>query len=125
MNDLLRCQVLQDSPKDAEKINELLKETFEYTKTDYKKHGTYPDTGYWGSWHLIVRVNGVLIEIQIMPKTLWIQKEMAHDFYKKISVSLKRNPQYKDTTEYKEERQKSHQLFQFGNGAKFFKSYFR
>lgn len=123
MNDLLRCQVLQDSPQDAKKINNLLKEAFEYTKTEYKKYGTYPDTGYWGSYHLIVRVKGVLIEIQIMPKTLWVQKEMAHDFYKKVRTALKRNPEYKNTPEYKEERKKSHRLFQFGNGQKFFKSY--
>lgn len=123
MNDILRGQVLTDSPEDQKKITNILKRTFNFVKHDYKKFGTYDDTGYYGSHHLIIEIEGVMIELQIMPKTLWIQKEMAHVFYKKLQINLKKDPNYKKTQEYELEKSKSHQLFKWGNGGKYFRSY--
>ena len=48
---------------------------------EYKQRGKDPDFGYYGSHHLDLMVDGLVIELQVMTKKLWSYKEAAHEIY--------------------------------------------
>lgn len=127
MNDILRGAVITDDKESQEAVVKELKERAEVVYYSYKEFGTYKHTGYYGGHHLVIKLsNSVYQELQVMPKMLWIQKEMQHKFYQKSRLKILKDPNYVKTPEYEEGRKQSHKLFKFGNGEyKYYHSSFR
>ena len=105
---------------------------------DFKAEGSDPKFGYFGSHHIDLMIDGLVVELQVMTKRLWTYKEKAHDIYtkmrdakarekmsadyEKLPNSLKRllgfRPAYGDD---EEEMAHSKRLFQIGNKPRRFR----
>ena len=51
---------------------------------EYKQRGKDPRFGYFGSHHLDIMIDGLVVEVQVMTKRLWSYKDAAHDIYKNL-----------------------------------------
>jgi len=105
---------------------------------DFKAEGSDPKFGYFGSHHVDLMIDGLVVELQVMTKRLWTYKDKAHDIYtkmrdakakekmaadyEKLPNSLKRllgfSPAYGDD---EEEMAHSKRLFQIGNKPRGFR----
>lgn len=105
---------------------------------DFKSEGSDPKFGYFGSHHIDLMIDGLVVELQVMTKRLWTYKEKAHDIYtkmrdakaqekmaadyEKLPNSLKRQlgfrPAYGDD---EEEMAHSKRLFRIGNKPRRFR----
>ena len=84
ITDVLRSAVLTKTPQEAEDVAKKMKKVFRVNRFEFKRMGQDKQFGYFGSYHLLVELsNGLITEIQIMPKRLWTFKAVAHDIYNK------------------------------------------
>lgn len=60
-----------------------IKKDFVVAEHDFKSKGGDKKYGYFGSHHFLVKIGGLLAEIQVMQKRLWAYKEAAHQIYNK------------------------------------------
>lgn len=114
IRDLLRCAVLVDDPAEVEEVVKRMNKEFPVYQQDYKASGAEPEYGYYGSYHMDVQLpNGLLAEIQVMPRRLWTYKRPAHKIYQSWR-SAKRTG-----GDWKGEQERSKHLFRYGNIPKY------
>lgn len=79
IHDVLRAAILTQTKEQAEEIaNKLKPKTIEF---DQKNDPDEATTGYYGSFHLKLKIGDMICEVQIMPETLWVYKERNHPIY--------------------------------------------
>lgn len=83
IHDVLRAAILTQTKKEAHDVAEKIKKSLNVVEYDYKEH---PDqdvcaTGYYGSFHIKIKLADMICEIQVMAETLWVYKERSHDAY--------------------------------------------
>jgi hypothetical protein len=81
IHDVLRAAVLTQTKKEAAKVANEMKRKLPIVEFDHKDDPETLDTGYFGSYHLKMRIADMICEVQIMPETLWAYKERSHAFY--------------------------------------------
>lgn len=83
INDLVRGAVLFETKADADKFVKDLIRKFKTLIAGYeeKQRGKDATYGYYGSHHLDLNIDGIIVELQIMTKKLWQYKHAAHDIY--------------------------------------------
>lgn len=74
---------------------------------EFKDKGSDPKFGYYGSYHFDLKIDGMMVELQVMPAKLWKYKMAAHDIYNKWRSSVTPVPEI--------EKQLSKHLFNLGN----------
>lgn len=83
INDLVRGAILFTDKQDADKfVKKFMRRNsslvVEYEEKVRGQDNTY---GYYGSHHMSLNIDGIIIELQIMTKKLWSYKTAAHDIY--------------------------------------------
>lgn len=81
--DIIRGAVILDNPQDAEKYVKDFQRKYgdKIVDLEHKAKGSDPTYGYYGTYHLLIDVDGIYCEIQIATHNLWKQKKLAHDIY--------------------------------------------
>jgi len=80
MGDVLRAAILVHHTQPIEKVVRRIKKAFTVIKIEYKDgSGENP---YKGAYHIDVLILNMRCEIQVMPRTMWVYKETAHESYK-------------------------------------------
>jgi ppGpp synthetase/RelA/SpoT-type nucleotidyltranferase len=74
---------------------------------EFKDKGSDPKFGYYGSHHFDLKIDGMTVELQVMPAKLWKYKIAAHNIYDKWRSSITPVPEI--------EKQLSKYLFNLGN----------
>ena len=92
--------------KDKKDVDEFIKKFRRKSKSiivgyEFKEKGKDKDYGYYGSHHLDLMFDGIVVELQVMSQKMWNYKHEAHkiytatrstdgadDFYKKISKHI-------------------------------------
>lgn len=82
------------------------------SKYEFKGKGDDPKYGYYGSHHIDLNIDGLDVELQVMPKKLWTYKDAAHGIYDKWRSSPTGKPSPED-------KQRSFDFFFRGNKPKF------
>lgn len=85
MNDLVRGAVLFDNKKQADEFVKKFVKKNKQSIVEYeeKERGEDKKYGYYGSHHMLINIEGLLVEIQVMTRKLWSYKKAAHEIYKK------------------------------------------
>lgn len=85
INDLVRGALLMQTKKEADDFvkNFIRKNKNVVVGYEEKKRGQDNTYGYYGSHHLDLNLNGIIVELQVMTKKLWAYKEEAHKIYTK------------------------------------------
>lgn len=117
MGDVLRAAILVPTQDDVKKVIDNMRKIFNLQELEHKERGGN-DWGYYGTWHLAVDMNGVLCEVQIMPKTTWTYKEKGHEIYDKYRERIAKDPNFKNSDEYKKAMAYSKRVFMRGAGNK-------
>ena len=117
MTDILRASILVPSENDIDKVLKNMKKYFNLYEIDHKEKGTNK-WGYFGTYHYDVDFNGVLCEVQIMPKTTFTYKNKGHEIYTKYRDLVKKNPEIENSPEYKKAIEYSKRIFLRGAGNK-------
>ena len=117
MGDILRAAILVPSQDDIPKVLDNMRKVFSIQEYEHKEKGKN-DWGYYGSHHFAVDLDGVLCEVQVMPKTTWTYKEKGHEIYTKYRNLINDNPEFKNTDEYKKAMAYSKRIFMRGAGNK-------
>lgn len=82
INDIVRCAVIfKDKYLIDEWVRDFLRKNsnvVDYEKKDKKSSGKY---GYFGSHHIDLNIDGLIVEIQVMSRKLWDYKEEGHKIY--------------------------------------------
>lgn len=83
INDLVRGALLMQTKSDADEFvkNFIRKNKNVVVGYEEKKRGQDNTYGYYGSHHLDLNLNGIIVELQVMTKKLWAYKEEAHKIY--------------------------------------------
>lgn len=140
IGDIVRGAILFETNEEVDMYIENFRRKFSRNIAEYefKAEGSDPKFGYFGSHHIDMMVDGLVVELQVMTKRLWTYKEKAHDIYVKmrdakaqarlaadyedLPNSLKRQlgfePAYGDE---EEEMAHSKRIFQIGNKPKRFR----
>lgn len=119
MHDLLRGALLTSDAQTQELIQDKVRSVFKIWDSSHKEFGKDKDYGYFGSYHFKVELsNGVIQEIQIMPRSLWNTKEEQHLIYTNTRLKLKQDPSYRNSKEFRELQRRSKDLFLRGSGKK-------
>jgi hypothetical protein len=103
INDVLRSAILVETDDDVDEVVKKIRKDFtvaefefkgkkevvtrtydEKGKEQLKKKGGDETYGYHGSYHFLVKINGMLAEIQVMTKRLWAFKNQAHKIYDQL-----------------------------------------
>lgn len=86
IGDLVRGAILFKNPEEVEMFVEEFRRKNKALISDYefKKRGKDPQFGYFGSHHLDLMIDGLVVELQVMTKKLWSYKEAAHEIYKNL-----------------------------------------
>lgn len=82
------------------------------SKYEFKGKGGDQKYGYYGSHHIDLNIDGLDVELQVMPKKLWTYKDAAHKIYDKWRSSPEGKPSPED-------KQRSFDFFFRGNKPKF------
>jgi hypothetical protein len=109
ISDLVRGAVLF---KDKEEMNKWIadfrrKYSSYIDAYEFKEKGSDPTFGYYGSHHFDLKIDGLTVELQVMPAKLWKYKDTAHGIYNKWRTSTTAIPEI--------EKQLSRHLFRMGN----------
>lgn len=85
MNDIVRGAVLFDTKADADKfVSKFMRRNSSMVAAyEEKKRGEDTEYGYYGSHHLDLNIDGMVVELQVMTRKMWSYKEAAHDIYNK------------------------------------------
>jgi hypothetical protein len=83
IHDVLRAAILTQTKEEAHEVAEKIKKGLKVVEYDFKEH---PDqdicaTGYYGSFHIKIKLSDMICEIQVMTETLWVYKERSHSSY--------------------------------------------
>jgi hypothetical protein len=81
IHDVLRAAILTPTKKEAAKVANEMKRKLPIVEFDHKDDPGALDTGYFGSYHLKMKIEDMVCEVQIMPETLWCYKERGHAAY--------------------------------------------
>ncbi len=83
LNDLVRGAILFDMKEDADEFVKRFLRRNHALVVGYeeKQKGDDNKYGYFGSHHLDLNIDGIIIEVQIMSKKLWQYKKAAHKIY--------------------------------------------
>ena len=81
IHDILRSAILLNTQAEVEDVVRQLRRSQTIHEVEFKDKGTDPAYGYYGSWHLKIVINSVIVEVQVMTRRLWTYKNWAHDFY--------------------------------------------
>lgn len=83
INDLVRGAVLMQKKSDADSFVEDFLSKNQGIIAGYEEKIRGQDTmyGYFGSHHLDLNINGIIVELQVMTSKLWKYKEEAHVIY--------------------------------------------
>ena len=83
LNDLVRGAVLLDNKAEADDFVKrfMRKNSRAVVGYEEKKRGEDNTYGYYGSHHIDLNIDGIIVELQVMTKKLWQYKEVAHDIY--------------------------------------------
>ena len=85
INDLVRGAVLMQKKSDADAFVKDFLDKNQGIVAGYEEKIRGQDTmyGYFGSHHLDLNINGIIVELQVMTSKLWKYKEEAHVIYNK------------------------------------------
>lgn len=85
LNDLVRGAILLETKADADAFVDKFMRRNKSIVVGYeeKKRGEDNTYGYYGSHHIDLNIDGLIVELQIMTKKLWQYKEEAHKIYMK------------------------------------------
>jgi len=94
LKDLVRAALLFESNEQAKEAYDKIVRKYSsmIVRKEEKKKGSDPVFGYFGSYHIIFKFEGLSVELQIMSKKLWNYKDTAHDFYNKYRDQKKPSP---------------------------------
>lgn len=94
MKDLVRAALLFETNEQAKDAYDTIVRKYSsmIVRKEEKKKGSDPVFGYFGSFHVIFKFEGLAVELQIMSKKLWNYKDTAHDFYNKYRDQKKPSP---------------------------------
>lgn len=83
LNDLVRGAVLLADRKQAEDFVANIMRKYKSMVVGYedKARGKDKTYGYFGSHHIDMNIDGIIVELQIMTKKLWTYKHAAHEIY--------------------------------------------
>lgn len=118
MHDILRGTILVKTEEDVESVDKYIGKVFKLYKREIKSNGGDKNYGYYGSFHYLVDIDGVLAEIQLMTRSLWNVKHKAHDIYKDTREKVKNDPNFAKSSEFAELQKLSKKLFSRGNIGK-------
>lgn len=109
LNDLVRGAVLFDTKEQADEFVSKFSRRNANSIVEYeeKERGGDTDYGYYGSHHLGMNIDGIIVEIQVMTRKLWNYKKAAHKIYT-ATRSKKGGPDRFDTSQSKK-------IFSLGN----------
>ena len=111
ITDVLRSTITVPSKDDMDKITDGLfrqfKKVYEYEPKE-RGAGGY---GYYGARHVLVDVDGYIVEVQLKPRKLGVYQKKAHDIYK-ANRGKEGEMSKKDL---KKVQSKSRQIFDRGN----------
>ena len=85
LGDILRAAVLLGDKEDPKRVLKKLRKLLTVVSEEYKEGNS--SNPYKGAWHLDVMIEGMQVELQIMPRSLWPAKEVAHEAYKAGNAS--------------------------------------
>jgi hypothetical protein len=119
LNDLVRGAVLLETKEDAD---DYVKTFIRKNKSsviwyEEKQRGQDKEYGYYGSHHIDLIINGLVVELQVMTKKLWSYKEAAHQIYNA-------NRSKQDGSVSKEDQYDSKKIFSLGNKKKYVRESF-
>lgn len=77
---------------------------------EFKEKGNDPQFGYYGSHHLDIMIDGLVVELQVMTSRLWNYKGAAHEIYNKSRTDVA-----KGGTVNKADKYLSKKIFSMGN----------
>jgi hypothetical protein len=80
VHDVLRAAILTQTKDEAKDVAHKLK-ALNVVEYDSKNDPEHVASGYYGSWHIKIKLADMICEIQVMPETLWIYKERNHATY--------------------------------------------
>jgi len=80
IGDILRGTVTTPDQESAERVTEWLFSKAKPTKYEFKEKAT-DKTGYRGSYHIDINVDGMSCEVQVMPLNLFNVKDVLHKTY--------------------------------------------
>jgi ppGpp synthetase/RelA/SpoT-type nucleotidyltranferase len=85
MNDIVRGAVLFTTKVEADEFVSKFTRRNRSMIVAYeeKKRGGDTEYGYYGSHHLDLSIEGMVVELQVMTRKMWSYKEAAHDIYNK------------------------------------------
>ncbi|AKF13546.1 RelA/SpoT family protein [Sinorhizobium phage phiN3] len=109
ITDLVRGAAIFEDREDAEKFVKDLQRKHGDKIVEFveKTKGSDMVYGYYGTYHLLIEIDGIICEIQVATKKLWKQKKLAHKVYT-ATRSSSDGPS-------KEDSQLSKRLFSKGN----------
>jgi len=112
VNDLVRGAILLDDPAEVEGFMKdfLRKNKSMIVGYESKDKGDDAKYGYFGSHHVDLNIDGIIVELQIMSRKLWSYKTAAHDIYNKYRSSKQ------DLSKF--DQHMSKKLFAMGNAPK-------
>lgn len=89
LNDLVRGAILFDTSEDADKFAKdfIRKNKSIIVGYEAKEKGGDTKLGYYGSHHLDLNLDGLIVELQVMSRKLWSWKDAAHQIYNKYRSS--------------------------------------
>lgn len=90
MGDLVRGAILFDDEKMmTDFINDFKrKHNNIIIEVDTKKKGGDKVFGYYGPTHFGLKIDGIEVELQVMPRRMWSYKEAAHQIYNKWRTDI-------------------------------------
>ena len=132
INDVLRAAVLATSDEDVQQIVKGVRKDFTVVEDEFKgkkevvtktydkkgraqtsKSGGDDQYGYHGSYHFLLKIDGINVELQVMTTKLWSYKEAAH----KIYADLRAGGMNVDEALVAAKKKLSKQIFNWGNKA--------
>jgi hypothetical protein len=82
IHDVLRAAILTNTNQETIDIVFNLKQKIQVVECDHKE--VEDVLGYRGSYHLKIKIEGTICEVQVMPKSLWSMKEILHNRYETV-----------------------------------------
>ena len=106
ITDVLRAAILVNTDQDMEGVVKKIRKDFNVIEFEHKgkkevQTRTYDEKGreqieikpgdstygYHGSYHFLVKVDGIISEIQVMTRKLWSYKDAAHKVYDELRAA--------------------------------------
>jgi hypothetical protein len=86
IGDIVRGAILFDTSEQAQKfVDEFRrKNSSQIADYEFKAKGQDKEFGYYGSHHMDLMIDGLVVELQVTTKKLWTYKAAAHDIYNNL-----------------------------------------